>query len=164
MAFANGPGIVACLPFPFTIFLPKNKKRIRWSQTLFLASTVSAWHRNANIWNASHPLLVTYYCRATVYSPGMEAKKSDYRNLCVISGIPTPNTLDQDSHIYRLSYAHIPDGLYRMDVSIPIYLNFKSQLFDEDRKIRLTPKISNHLFTCYLNCTCKSNPVCLIQQ
>ena len=42
---------------------------------LFLASTVSALHRNAHIWNASHPLLVTYYCRVTVYSPGMEAKK-----------------------------------------------------------------------------------------
>ena len=35
--------------------------------TLFLASTVSALHRNAHIWNASHPLLVTYYCRVTVY-------------------------------------------------------------------------------------------------
>jgi len=32
------------------------------SQPLFLASTVSALHRNAHIWNASHPLLVTYYC------------------------------------------------------------------------------------------------------
>ena len=44
---------------------------------LFLASTVSALHRNAHIWNASHPLLVTYYCWVTVYSPGMEAKKSN---------------------------------------------------------------------------------------
>ena len=41
---------------------------------LFLASTVSALHRNAHIWNASHPLLVTYYCWVTVYSPSMEAK------------------------------------------------------------------------------------------
>ena len=41
--------------------------------SLFLASTVSALHRNAHIWNTSHPLLVTYYCRVTVYSPGMEA-------------------------------------------------------------------------------------------
>jgi len=32
------------------------------AQPLFLASTVSALHRNAHIWNASHPLLVTYYC------------------------------------------------------------------------------------------------------
>ena len=43
-------------------------------EALFLASTVSALHRNAHIWNASHPLLVTYYCWVTVYSPGMEAK------------------------------------------------------------------------------------------
>jgi len=29
---------------------------------LFLSSNVSALHRNAHIWNASHPLLVTYHC------------------------------------------------------------------------------------------------------
>ena len=29
--------------------------------SMFLASTVSALHRNAHIWDASHPLLVTYY-------------------------------------------------------------------------------------------------------
>ena len=46
-----------------------------YCHTLFLASTVSALHRNAHIWNVSHPILVTYYCRVTVYSPGMEAKK-----------------------------------------------------------------------------------------
>ena len=40
---------------------------IAGSLALFLASTVSALHRNAHIWNASHPLLVTYYCRVTVY-------------------------------------------------------------------------------------------------
>jgi len=34
----------------------------------------------------------------------------------------------------------------------------------ENGKIQLTPKITNHLLTCYLNCMCKSNPVCLIQQ
>jgi len=33
---------------------------------LFLASTVSALYRNAHIWNASQPLLVTYYCWVTV--------------------------------------------------------------------------------------------------
>ena len=48
------------------------------SISLFLASTVSALHRNAHIWNASHPLLVTYYCWVTVYSPGMEAKKNKW--------------------------------------------------------------------------------------
>jgi len=36
-------------------------------------------------------------------------------------------------------------------MSTPIYLNIKiSQLFAEDQKIRLTPKITNHLFTYYL--------------
>jgi len=36
--------------------------------------------------------------------------------------------------------------------------------FAEWGKIQLTPKITNHLCTCYSNCMCKSNPVCLIQQ
>ena len=49
-------------------------------------------------------------------------------------------------------------------VEMPINFNFKSQLFVENGKIQLMPKIMNHLFTCYLNCVCKSNPVCLIQQ
>jgi len=39
----------------------------RWWAPLFLASTVSALRRNAHIWNASHPLLVTYYRWVTVY-------------------------------------------------------------------------------------------------
>jgi hypothetical protein len=46
----------------------------------------------------------------------------------------------------------------------PINLNFKSHLFVENGKIQLMPKIMNHLFTYYLNCVGKSNPVCLIQQ
>jgi len=43
---------------------------------------------------------------------------------------------------------------------------FKLQIttFAENGKIQLTPKITNNLFTCYLNCMCKSNPVCLIRQ
>ena len=36
--------------------------------------------------------------------------------------------------------------------------------FAENGKIQLTPKITNHFCTCYSNCMCKSNPVCLIQQ
>jgi len=45
-----------------------------WRTSLFLASTASALHRNAHIWNTSHPLpLFTYYCWVNVYSPGMEA-------------------------------------------------------------------------------------------
>jgi len=43
---------------------------------------------------------------------------------------------------------------------------FKLQIttFAEKKKIQLTAKITNHLFTCYLNCMYKSNPVCWIQQ
>ena len=40
--------------------------------------------------------------------------------------------------------------------------HFKLQITTcvENEKIQLTPKITNHLFTYYLNCACKSNPVC----
>ena len=43
---------------------------------------------------------------------------------------------------------------------------FKVQIktFPENWKIQLIPKITIHLFTCYLNYMCKSNPVCLIHQ
>ena len=58
----------------------------------------------------------------------------------------------------------VPNGSYSTNFQMPIVLNFKSQLFDENGKIQLKLKRTNHLFTCYLNCMCKSNPVCLIQQ
>ena len=132
---------------------------------LFLASTVSALHRNAHIWNASHPLLFTYYCRVTVYSPGMEAKKNRVAYVCLFRG--------SNPEHFGPSLTHLPSELFAQSFPMgrtvwtsqcQFDLNFKSQLFAEDRKIRLTPKISNHLFTCYVNCTCKSNPICLIQQ
>jgi len=44
------------------------------------------------------------------------------------------------------------------------FVKLQITTFAENEKIQLTPKITNHLFTCYLNCMCKSNPVCLIQQ
>jgi len=31
-------------------------------------------------------------------------------------------------------------------------------------QLAVTPKTTNHLFTCYLNRMCRSNPVCLIKQ
>jgi len=74
---------------------------------LFLASTVSALHRNEHIWNASHPLLVTYYCRVTVYSPGMEAKKLTIEICVSFPGFEPPNTSDQETRIYRLSYSNM---------------------------------------------------------
>jgi len=53
---------------------------------------------------ASH-LLVTYYCRVSVYSPGLEAKKLTI-NLYVFSGNRNPHILDQDSRIDRLTYSN----------------------------------------------------------
>ena len=66
---------------------------------LFLASTVSALHTNAHIWNASHPLLVTYYCRVTVYSPGMEAKKLNIKVFLSFSGFE-PQILWTKTHTF----------------------------------------------------------------
>jgi len=56
----------------------------------------------------------------------------------------------------------VPNGSYSTNFQMPIVLNFKSQLLLSTGQF--TPKMTNHLFTCYLNCMCKSNPVCLIQQ
>ena len=57
------------------------------SQSLFLASTVSTMHTNSHIWNASHPLVVTYYCWVAVYSPIMKAKK---KVMCQPLGVELP--------------------------------------------------------------------------
>ena len=43
-------------------------------------------------------------------------------------------------------------------------LKLQITTFAENGKIQVTPKITNHSFTRYLNCKCKSNPVCLLQQ
>ena len=56
------------------------------------------------------------------------------------------------------------DGPYCFLTETPINLNFKSHFFVENGKFQLMPKIMNHLFTYYLNCAGKSDPVCLIQQ
>ena len=47
---------------------------------------------------------------------------------------------------------------------MPIFFKLQITTCAVNGKIQLTPKITNLLFTCYLNYTCKSNPVCLIQQ
>jgi len=131
---------------------------------LFLASTVSALHRNAHIWNASHPLLVTYYCWVTVYSPSMDAKKKKSN---VHGRLRDSNTW----HLWVLSM-RLPTVLFQQEYSMghTVFLTnadwFKLHITTcaENGKIQLMPKITNHLFTCYLNCMCKSNPVYLIQQ
>jgi len=132
-------------------------------QALFLASTVSALHTNAHIWNASHPLLVTYYCWVTVYSHSMEAKKSSQK-LCRLresnQGLLGLQSTCRSFVLFGQSY---PMG---HTVNMKNANLFKPLIttFAENRKYQLMPKITNHLFTCYLNCMCKSNPVCLIQQ
>jgi len=136
--------------------------RCVWMKALFLASTVSAMHRNAFISNASHPLVVTYYCWVTVYSPSMKAKK----NIRPTPGIGRWTHVSGNMRLPTLlSMNSKPNGssLLRSLKSNAEILNCKSQLV-LCGKIQLTPKITNHVFTYYLNCTCKSNPVCLIQQ
>jgi len=58
--------------------------------------------------------------------------------------------------------------LYPMSRTIPVNNadSFKLQITTsaENGNFHLLPKINNHLFTFYLNCVCKSNPVSLIQQ
>jgi len=75
---------------------------------LFFASTVSALHRNAHIWNASHTLLVTYYCWVTVYSPSMEAKK--LRKYVSESGNRTGAEQKYSLYIGQLCYSIYPMG------------------------------------------------------
>ena len=93
--------------------------------SLFLASTVSALHRNAHIWNASHPLLVTYYCWVTVYSPGMEAKN---QTLFVAVGHPTSISQISNWMRYRLyqpnsrtqcviPYQLVNNNLFKLDIT-----------------------------------------------
>ena len=73
--------------------------------TLFLASTVSAMHWNAHIWNGSHPLLVTYYCWVTVYSPSMKANKKKCQKYMTTSGSRTHNIRAFKTCICPLSYS-----------------------------------------------------------
>ena len=114
-------------------------------------------HRNAHIWIASHPLLVTYYCWVTVYSP-----KKKVNNIWRPPGIErTTHWLSERASVHCAIRETEPDGYCFSTVKCRL---FKLQITtcDENGKIQLSPKITNHLFTCYLNCTCKSNPVCLI--
>jgi len=94
--------------------------------SLFLASTVSALHRNAHIWNASHPLLVNYYCWVTVYSPSMEGKKNITKGVRprdsnqsrrIIQSTDQPSTLfDQSNPIGRTEFAN-NDDLFKVQIT-----------------------------------------------
>jgi len=131
-------------------------------ESLFLASTVNALHRNAHIWNASHPLLVTYYCGVTAYPPGTEAKKIMLKREMTTSGMRTRVGWNQSPRIGMLCYSNIHTQ-WVVRYKLRNANDFKLQITKNGR-IQLTPKITNHVFTCYLNCMCKSNPICLIQQ
>jgi len=147
-------------------FLGINTKH-QTSTSMFLASTVSTMHRNLNthIWNASHPLLVTYYCWVTVYSPSMKAQQKKSRPHCrlresirrhlAFQNMCLSNMLIVKSNPMGCTF-HLSNAEYHFKLHITTCV--------EDGKIQLKPKIINHLFACYSNCMCKSNPVCLIQQ
>jgi len=126
------------------------------SQSLFLASTVSTMHTNSHIWNASHPLVVTYYCWVAVYSPIMKAKK---KVMCQPLGVELPMSVMGLILPTSLLILHSkPDGTSSYLVKRRLS-KLQITTCAENGKNQLTSKRTNHLFTYYLNCTCKSNPV-----
>jgi len=61
-------------------------------------------------------------------------------------------------------YAIQVNGSYCPRIYKSDYLQLRITILLTKRKIRSTQKIMNRFLTRYLNCMCKSNPVCLIQQ
>ena len=109
------------------------------SRSLFLASTVSALHRNAHIWSAPHPLLVNYYCWVTVYSPSTEGKKkvTDRGQIPVIE----PGSTNKTTY-WSANYAVgtvVPNGSYWSRQQWR-FNYFQITTFAENGKIQLTPK------------------------
>jgi len=83
------------------------------SPPLFLASTASAMHRNAHIWNATHPLLVTCYCWVDVYSPSMKAKKIKVKTTWQIPGVEqTSLGISKYASVHYANCEIEPDGSY----------------------------------------------------
>jgi len=130
---------------------------------LFLASTVSALHRNAHIWSASHSLLVNYYCWVTVYSPSMEGqKKITYRGL-------TPGVKPGS----RMSTKHW-SAIYAIRSIVPTwsywirhqwrFIERSNHNFCWERKNSVDTKNNESFIYMLLKLYCKSNPVWLIQQ
>jgi len=75
LGWGNGINFMEFMHHKHPWILKQRFQLLAPSSPLFLASTVSALHRNAHIWKACHSLVVPYYCRVTVYSPSMEAQK-----------------------------------------------------------------------------------------
>jgi len=110
---------------------------------------------------ASHLLLLSH-CALTKH----EGQKKSQDHMAD-SGNCRSAISEHASVHYAASNGEIePDGSYFSFYQMPIHLNSSLQITTcaENGKIQITPKITNHLHTCYLNCMCKSNPVCLIQQ
>ena len=100
-------------------------------------------HRNAHISNASHPLLVTYYCWVTVYSPSMKAKKKCQNNM-TDSGSQADNTWDLRTCVCPLYYLwNRTDGSFFSFIKCRL-LKLQIKTGAENGKIRLAPKITNH--------------------
>jgi len=122
-----------CLLRLMTLENDEFTRKIGHMWPLFLASTVSALHRNAHIWNDSHPLLVNYYCWVTVYSPSMEGKKKSQTGVRpresnqgrrITQRMDQPTTLLQQSYPMDRTEFVNHDNLF----------NFKSQLLLRTQK------------------------------
>jgi len=141
-----------CISFSSPITSETHTHGARY-EALFLASTVSALHRNAHIEDASHTLSVTYYnetlCTHLVWRPKKEFTKNTVHNL--------ESNQSPSSHKSTFLPTELWEQLYSMGWSFfyaetPINSNFKSHLFVEKWKIQSMPKIMNHLFRYCLNC------------
>ena len=74
----------------------------------------------------------------------------------------TPEVEQRTLGITEHTFVHYANHAFHM--SNANYLKVQITTSAESGKNQSTPTITNHLFTCYLYCVCKSNPVCLIQQ
>jgi len=109
---------------------------------------------------ASH-LLLPSHCVLTRHG----GKKIDYKNMYVVSGIRTPEILDRNFRIYRLhdSTNHIQWFVPHPQVNADL-IKLRITTFCWGPKNSVNAENIESFIYCYLNCTCKSNPVCLIQQ
>jgi len=79
---------------------------------------------------ASHPLLVPYYCWVTVYSPGMEVKKEFVAKRRMIHPGLVPRSAGTKVHSSASCAIGtvVHHGSYSTNLQIPINLSFNSQL------------------------------------
>ena len=99
-----------------------------------------------------------------VDSPSMEAKKKESR---IYGRLFDSNKWQLGIHSMQLStvlFEHSNPMGHTFRASNADEFKLQITTCAENGKNQLTPKITNHLFTCYLNSMYKSNPVCLIHQ